>query len=117
MVAINVNTGEYAWRVPLGIVEELEAKGVKNTGTMNMGGSFATAGGLVFIAATNDRHFRAFESKTGKVLWDVKMEAGAYATPITYQGKDGKQYVAIIAAGGGYYDKQPGDSVIAFALP
>ena len=117
MVAIDVNTGEYAWRVPLGIVEELEAKGVKDTGTMNMGGSFATAGGLVFIAATNDRHFRAFESKTGKVLWDVKMEAGAYATPITYQGKDGKQYVAIIAAGGGYYDRQPGDSVIAFALP
>jgi quinoprotein glucose dehydrogenase len=117
MVAINVNTGEYAWRVPLGIVEELEAKGVKGTGAMNMGGSFATAGGLVFIAATNDRHFRAFESKTGKVLWDVKMEAGAYATPITYQGKDGKQYVAIIAAGGGYYDRLPGDSVIAFALP
>ncbi len=117
MVAIDVNTGEYAWRVPLGIVEELEAKGVKGTGTMNMGGSFTTAGGLLFIAATNDRHFRAFESKTGKVLWDVKMEAGAYATPVTYQGKDGKQYVAIIAAGNGYYDRLPGDSVIAFALP
>ncbi len=117
MVAINVNTGEYAWRVPLGVVEELEAKGVKGTGTMNMGGSFATAGGLVFIAATNDRHFRAFESKTGKVIWDVKLEAGAYATPITYQGKNGKQYVALIAAGGGYYDRLIGDSVIAFALP
>jgi quinoprotein glucose dehydrogenase len=69
------------------------------------------------IAATNDRHFRAFESKTGKVLWDVKLEAGGYATPITYQGKNGKQYVAIIAGGGGYYDRTPGDSVIAFALP
>jgi len=117
MVALDVNTGEYVWRVPLGMVEELEEKGVKGTGTMNIGGSFATAGGLVFIAATNDRHFRAFESKTGKVLWDVKLEAGAYATPVTYLGTNGKQYVALIAAGGGYYDRLPGDSVIAFALP
>jgi quinoprotein glucose dehydrogenase len=117
MVAINVNTGDEAWRVPLGIIEELEAKGIKNTGTMNMGGSIATAGGLVFIAATNDRHFRAFEAKTGKVLWDVQLETGAYATPITYRGKDGRQYVAVVAAGGGYYDRVTGDSLIAFALP
>ena len=117
MVAINVNTGEYAWRVPFGIVPELEEKGVHNTGTMNMGGSAATAGGLVFIGATNDRHFRAFDSKSGKVLWDKQLEAGAYASPIVYQGKDGKEYVAIVAAGGGYYDRQNGDSVIAFALP
>jgi glucose dehydrogenase len=117
MVAINVNTGEYAWRVPLGIVEELEAKGVKNTGTMNMGGSVSTAGGLVFIAATNDRRFRAFEAKTGKVLWETQLEAGGYASPITYQGKDGKQYVLIVATGGGYYDTKTGDSVAAFALP
>lgn len=117
MVAINVNTGEYAWRVPLGVVEELEAKGIKNTGTMNMGGSVSTAGGLVFIAATNDRRFRAFEAKTGKVVWETQLEAGGYASPITYQGKDGKQYVLIVATGGGYYDRKPGDSVIAFALP
>ncbi len=117
MVAINVNTGEYAWRVPLGVIDELEAKGIHNTGTMNMGGSLATAGGLVFIAATNDRHFRAFDSKTGKVVWDVQMEAGGYASPATYQGKDGRQYVVIVAAGGGYYDRRTGDSVIAFALP
>jgi glucose dehydrogenase len=117
MVAINVNTGEYAWRVPLGVIDELDAKGVHNTGTMNMGGSASTAGGLVFIGATNDRHFRAFDAKTGKVLWDVKLEAGAYASPIVYQGKDGKEYVAIVAAGGGYYDRLGGDSVIAFALP
>jgi len=117
MVAINVNTGEYAWRVPLGVVEELDAKGVHNTGTMNMGGSVSTSGGLVFIGATNDRHFRAFDAKTGKVLWDTKLEAGAYASPIVYQGKDGKQYVAVVAAGGGYYDRATGDSLIAFALP
>jgi quinoprotein glucose dehydrogenase len=117
MVAINVNTGEYAWRVPLGVIEELDAKGVHNTGTMNMGGSVSTAGGLVFIAATNDRRFRAFDAKTGKVLWETQLEAGGYASPLTYQGKDGKQYVVIVAAGGGYYDRMTGDSVIAFALP
>ena len=102
---------------PLGVIPELDAKGIHNTGTVNMGGSVATAGGLVFIAATNDRHFRAFDSKTGKVVWDVEMEAGGYASPATYQGKDGKQYVVIVAAGGGYYDKQGGDAVIAYALP
>jgi quinoprotein glucose dehydrogenase len=117
MVAINVNTGEYAWRVPLGIVPELEKKGVHNTGTMNIGGSATTASGLVFIGATNDRHFRAFDAKTGKVLWDVELEAGAYASPAIYQAKNGKEYVVIVAGGGGYYDKLPGDSVIAFALP
>ena len=117
MVAINVNTGDVAWRVPLGVIEELEAKGIHGTGAMNMGGSITTAGGVLFIGATNDRHFRAFESKTGKVLWDTKLEYGAYDTPLTYQGKDGKQYIVIVAAGGGYYDHVPGDSVIGFALP
>jgi quinoprotein glucose dehydrogenase len=117
MVAINVNTGDYVWRVPLGVIPELDAAGVHNTGTMNMGGSLTTAGGLVFIAATNDRHFRAFDEKTGKVVWDTQLEAGGYASPVTYLGKDGRQYVVIVAAGGGYYDRQQGDSVIAFALP
>ena len=71
----------------------------------------------MFISATNDHHFRAFESKTGKVLWDVTMEAGAYDTPITYKAKDGKQYVVIVAAGAGYYDNTGGDSIAAYALP
>lgn len=117
LVALNVDTGEYAWRVPLGTIPELDAKGVHDTGSMNMGGSIATAGGLVFISATNDHHFRAFDAKTGKILWDTELEAGAYATPITYKGKDGKQYVLIVATGGGYYDKTGGDSVAAYALP
>jgi quinoprotein glucose dehydrogenase len=117
MVALNVDTGEYAWRVPLGVIPELDAKGVHDTGTMNMGGSIATAGGLVFISATNDHHFRAFEAKTGKVVWDTTLDAGAYATPITYRAKNGKQYVVIVATGGGYYDRSGGDSVTAFALP
>ena len=115
MLAINVNTGDVAWKVPLGIVEELEAKGIRNTGTMNMGGSIATAGGVVFIAATNDRHFRAFDSRTGKVVWDTVLPTGAYATPMTYQA-NGKQYVSVVAAGGGYYDRVTGDSLVAFAL-
>jgi glucose dehydrogenase len=75
------------------------------------------AGGLVFIAATNDRRFRAFEAKTGKILRKAQLDSGGYASPIVYQGKNGKQYVSIVATGGGYYDQKAGDGVIAFALP
>ncbi len=117
MAAINVNTGDIAWKVPFGIVEELESQGVHNTGAPNIGGSIATAGGLVFIGATNDHRFRAFDAKTGKVVWETKLESGAYATPITYRGKDGKQYIVVSAGGGSYYDHTAGDSVVAFALP
>jgi glucose dehydrogenase len=115
--AINVNTGDVAWRQPFGVIEELDAKGVHGTGTLNFGGSITTAGGLLFIAATNDQHFRAFEAATGKVLWDTKLETGAYVTPMTYQGKKGKQYVVLVVSGGSFYDTTAGDSVIAFALP
>ena len=117
LVALNVDTGEYVWRIPFGTIPELDAKGVHNTGSMNLGGSITTAGGLLFIAATNDHHMHAFESKTGKLLWDVEMETGAYAAPITYKGRDGKQYVVVVATGGGYYDRTAGDSVAAYALP
>ena len=117
LAAINVNTGDIAWKVPLGVVEELESKGIHNTGAPNIGGSIATAGGLVFIGATNDHRFRAFNGKTGKVAWETKLESGAYATPITYLGKDGKQYIVVSAGGGSYYDRTSGDSLVAFALP
>jgi quinoprotein glucose dehydrogenase len=117
MAAVNVNTGEIAWKVPFGVVEELEKKGIYNTGAPNIGGSIVTAGGLVFIGATNDHRFRAFDAKTGKVVWETTLESGAYATPITYLGKDGKQYIVVSAAGGSYYDHESGDSVIAFTLP
>src|SRR5262249_30743723 len=93
--AINVNTGDVAWKVPLGIDEELEAKGIHGTGTLNFGGSITTAGGLVFIAATRDQRFRAFEAATGKELWATKLETGSYTVPMTFQGKDGKQYVVL----------------------
>ncbi|WP_431209852.1 c-type cytochrome [Puia sp. P3] len=97
--AIDLNTGEYKWKVPLGEYPELAKKGVPATGTESYGGPLATAGGLVFIAGTRDEKIRAFDQKDGKVLWDYQLPAGGFATPITYS-IDGKQYV-VIAAGGG----------------
>jgi quinoprotein glucose dehydrogenase len=103
LVAVSVNTGKIAWKSTLGIQEALAAdlgdKGVK-TGTRNLGGSIATASGLVFIAATNDRRFRAFDAKTGAELWSATLPASGHATPMTYMGKDGVQYVVIAASGG-----------------
>jgi len=107
LTAVNYNTGEIAWRIPFGRVDALEAKGVMNTGSFNKGGSVATAGGLLFIGASYDQRMHAFESKTGKLLWETKLAENANANPITYTGKNGKQYVAIDA----------GDTLIAFALP
>jgi quinoprotein glucose dehydrogenase len=114
--AVDLNTGELAWKVPLGLTEELEARGVHNTGAPNIGGSIATAGGLVFIAAANDSRFRAFDARTGKELWVTKLDASGHATPITYLGRNGKQYVVIAAGGGGFFGSPPADSLIAFAL-
>ena len=117
LFAINVNTGDIAWEVPLGITDTLP-EGKQNTGRPNMGGSVATAGGLVFIGATDDSRFRAFASKTGKELWVTKIDAGAHSAPVTYLGKDGKQYVVVTATGGGFLgDRSSADTVIAFALP
>ncbi len=107
------------WQSVLGITEELPAN-KQNTGRINMGGSIATAGGLVFIGATNDNRFRAFESKTGKELWVTKLDYSALSAPITFRGKNGKQYVAISAAGGmGITDPNPAnsESIYIFALP
>jgi len=117
LVAVNTATGDVAWRVPLGTVEELEAKGIHNTGALNLGGSIATASGLVFIGATNDDRIRAFDSRTGKELWSGHLDADGQATPMTYMGKDGRQYVAIMAGGGSFWGAPSGDALIAFALP
>ena len=122
LTAINAD-GDIAWRVPLGSYDEVEAQGLKNAGAPNMGGSIVTAGGLVFIGATTDSKFRAFDSRTGKELWMARLDATADTVPMTYQGRNGKQYV-VIAAGGtnrfrmlaGTAD-QAADSLIAFALP
>jgi quinoprotein glucose dehydrogenase len=105
--AVNISTGEVAWRVPFGRVDDLEAKGVMNTGNFNKGGSVATAGGVLFIGATYDPRFHVYDSKTGKLLWEAKLDAPAEANPVTYMGKNGKQYVVVNAD---YY-------VAAFALP
>ena len=113
--AINLNTGEYVWQVPLGEYPELTKQGIPPTGTENHGGPIVTAGGLIFIAATYDENLRAFDRNTGKVVWEHKLPAGGFATPITYM-VNGKQYIAI-AAGGARYGLQPGNSYIAFALP
>ena len=119
LAAVDTRTADVVWRVPLGSFDELEAKGLKDTGSPNLGGAIATAGGLVFIAATNDQKFRAFDSRTGKQLWIAKLDAAGNATPITYRGRGGKQYVVIVAGGPGHL---PGhgptsDSVVAYALP
>ena len=115
--AINANTGEVAWKIPFGTVPELDAAGIHDTGSLNYGGSISTAGGLLFIGATNDRFFHAYEAATGKLLWQDKLEAGSYVVPITYQGKSGRQYILTVATGGSFYDHITGDAIVAFALP
>lgn len=115
--AINVNTSKIAWQVPLGVTDSLP-DGKQQTGRPNLGGSIATAGGLVFIGATDDSRFRAFDAKTGAELWSVKLPAAAHSVPSTYEGKDGKQYVVVTSAGGSDLDDPiTDDSVTAFALP
>ncbi|MBN9692962.1 MAG: PQQ-binding-like beta-propeller repeat protein [Verrucomicrobia bacterium] len=113
--AIDLNTGEYRWRVTLGEWPELVAKGIPPTGTENYGGPVVTAGGLVFIAASRDEHLRAFDRRTGRELWKAKLPAAGYATPATYSVK-GRQYV-VIACGGGKIGTRSGDTYVAFALP
>ena len=113
--AIDLNDGQYLWRIPLGEHAALAAKGIPPTGTEQYGGPIVTAGGLVFIAATMDEKFRAFDKSTGKLLWQVSLPAAGYATPSTYAVR-GKQYV-VIAAGGGKLGTKSGDSYVTFALP
>jgi len=118
LIAVDLSSGDIAWRSVLGRIEALEAIGVRDTGSLNLGGSIATAGGVVFIGATNDSRFRAFESKTGKLLWETKLEASGHSNPITYMGRDGRQYVALMAAGGGdFLNGGFSNSLVAFALP
>ncbi len=113
--AIDLNSGEYLWQVPLGEYPELSQQGIPPTGTENHGGPIVTAGGLLFIAATYDEHLRAFDKDSGEIVWEYKLPAGGFATPITYM-VEGKQYI-VIAAGGTRYGLKPGGSYVAFALP
>ncbi|HXB52208.1 MAG TPA: hypothetical protein VNU69_05545, partial [Rhizomicrobium sp.] len=87
-------------------------------GRPNLGAPLTTASGLIFIGATDDSRFRAFETKTGKELWTFKMDASAHASPVTYKGTDGKQYVAVVATGGSFvHSPSVGDSLVVFGLP
>jgi len=115
--AINLDTGEYAWKIPFGEYPALAAQGLKNTGTENYGGPVVTAGGLLFIGATNfDRKFHAYDKATGELLWETTLPFAGNATPATYE-IDGRQYV-VIAAGGGKDLKSPSGGIyVAFALP
>ncbi len=115
LTAINLNTGAEVWKVNLGEFKELTAKGIPPTGAENYGGPVVTAGGVLFIGATKDGMFRAFDARTGKVLWAYTLPAAAFATPSTYQ-VNGRQYV-VIACGGTKLGTPKGDSYVAFALP
>ena len=115
--ALDLNTGNYLWSIPLGQYPELVAKGMSDTGSENYGGPIVTAGGLLFIGATNfDKKFRAFDKTTGKLLWETTLPFAANATPATYS-INGRQFV-VIAAGGGKDPRSPSGGVyVAFALP
>lgn len=112
--AVNLSTGEIQWKIPLGEYAEFKKKGMV-TGTENFGGPSVTAGGLVFIAATKDGKFRAFNKRNGKLLWEVDLPAPGFATPSIYEA-NGKQFI-VIACGGGKLGTRSGDSYVAFALP
>ncbi|MDH5603293.1 MAG: pyrroloquinoline quinone-dependent dehydrogenase, partial [Cyclobacteriaceae bacterium] len=111
--AIDLATGEYRWKIPLGNYPEWQQEGGPETGTENWGGPIATAGGLVFIAATRDNKFRAFDKTNGSLLWETTLQGGGFATPATYTCQ-GKQYVVLAVSGD---EKRPGGAIVAFALP
>lgn len=113
--ALDLNSGNYLWKVPFGEIPKLAAAGMRNTGSENYGGGVLTAGGLLFIAATNnDRKFRAIDKKTGAVLWETVLPAAGNATPAVYE-VNGREYV-VIGAGGGKWGNPSGGSYVAFAL-
>jgi len=114
LYAIDVNTGAIVWRSVLGVTDGLADP---NTGRPNVGGPIVTGGGLIFIGSTDDKRLRAFDTRTGRELWTFRLPASLYGTPLTYQGKSGKQYVAAVTTGGFWGDEPAGsDEVTAFAL-
>tara|TARA_Y100001980_G_C14556898_1_gene352752 strand:+ start:44203 stop:46332 length:2130 start_codon:yes stop_codon:yes gene_type:complete len=113
--AIDLNKGEILWQVPLGVYPELIERGLPPTGTQNLGGPIVTKGGLVFIGATRDEMFRAFDKQTGEIVWEYRLPFGGQATPSTYE-IDGVQYIVIAAGGGGKVGAKSGDRYVAFKL-
>jgi quinoprotein glucose dehydrogenase len=117
LVAVDLNSGDVRWEVPLGVMPELaDRPDAAKWGSLNLGGSIATAGGLVFIGAARDNYLRAFNVETGAEIWKGELPAGGQATPMTYQA-GGKQFVVIAAGGHGRLPSKRGDHVVAFALP
>jgi quinoprotein glucose dehydrogenase len=116
LVAVDVNTGKIAWRSTLGVTDSLPA-GKQNTGRPGLGGAIVTASGLTFLGATDDARFRAFETRTGKEIWTVKLPASAESTPITYADAKGQQYIAVVATGGfGIGAALASDALVVFSL-
>ncbi|MDN4501541.1 PQQ-binding-like beta-propeller repeat protein [Alteromonadaceae bacterium BrNp21-10] len=113
--AIDLNSGDFLWSIPFGETLSLKAKGIKHTGTENYGGPVVTQSGLLFIGATKDGYFRAYNKHTGALLWETKLPAAAFATPAIYE-IDGKQYI-VIACGGEKLGTEKGRQIVAFALP
>jgi glucose dehydrogenase len=116
LVAVDIDRAEIVWRVPLGEFDDLKARGFPHTGTPNIGGTIATAAGVVFIGGTIDARFRAFDADTGALLWETALEASAHATPMTFMGRNGRQYVVVAAGGDGLLVSPPGSTIVAFAL-
>lgn len=114
LTAVDLNTGEYLWKDTVGDYPDWKAKGI-HTGTEMYGGPVVTAGGLIFLAATSDAKIRAFNKRTGKLLWEADLPASGFATPAVYE-VNGKQFL-VIACGGGKLGKPSGDAYVAFALP
>jgi len=114
LYGVNIDTGQIAWRTTLGVSDDLPDP---NTGRPNVGGPITTAGGVTFIGGTDDKRFRAFDTVTGKALWTAKVTASLYGNPLTYKGKDGKQYVAGVFTGGFWAESAGADEVTAYALP
>jgi quinoprotein glucose dehydrogenase len=114
LYAVNVNTGGILWHTVLGVTDGLADP---NTGRPNVGGPIITGSGLIFIGSTDDKRLRAFDIKSGKELWTFKLPASLYGTPMTYRGKNGKQYVAAVTTGGFWGEAAGADDVTAFALP
>jgi quinoprotein glucose dehydrogenase len=116
MVAVNVNSGKIAWRSTLGVSDNLP-EGKQATGRPSIGGPITTAGGLTFVAATDDARIRAFGTRTGKELWTYKLPASAHTIPVTYSVA-GKQYLAIVSTGGSFLGTPiESDQLTVFALP
>jgi quinoprotein glucose dehydrogenase len=114
--AIDLNTGEFVWKIPFGEYPALVEKGITNTGCKNFGGPLVTTGGLLFIAATNcDNKFRAYDKSTSKLLWEGTLPYAGNATPATYE-VNGRQFI-VIGAGGGHWGAESGGTYVAFALP